>query len=160
MQSGIHCLKTQHLLISFALALLVGCASAPTSHPAAPSGQNPLTPQQAIFMAASAAPADVDGVFAMRVQATATQGQLTYLNSELDYRDQRNLTVTIAPDAARQLTQQFGEHPRISLKDKDIRVRGSAIRTTIHFYANGKPTGKYYYQTHVNVTDAGQIEVE
>ena len=111
-------------------------------------------------MAASAAPRSVDGVFAMRVQATGIQGQLTYLNSELDYRDQRNLTVTITPDAARQLAERFGDHPRISLKDKNIRVRGSAIRTTIRFYANGKPARKYYYQTHVNVTDAGQIEVE
>ena len=39
-------------------------------------------------------------------------------------------------------------------------MRGSAIRTTIRCYANGKPTGKYYYQTQVNVTDAGQIEVD
>lgn len=111
-------------------------------------------------MAASAAPAGVEGVFAMRVQATGAQGHLTYLNSEQDCRDQRNLTVAIAPEAARQLTRRFGEHPRISLRDKDIRVRGSAVRTTIRFYANGKPTAKYYYQTHVNVTDAGQIEVD
>ncbi|MBK9495508.1 MAG: hypothetical protein IT475_05195 [Aquimonas sp.] len=152
-------MKTHQQLISLALAFLVGCASAPTSHQAAGSGQTLLTPHQAIFMAASAAPAGVEGVFAMRVQATGAQGQLTYLNSEQDYRDQRNLTVAIAPEAVRQLTERFGEHPRISLRDKDIRVRGSAVRTTIRFYANGKPTAKYYYQTHVNVTDAGQIEV-
>ncbi|MEZ5457601.1 MAG: hypothetical protein R3F04_16095 [Lysobacteraceae bacterium] len=153
-------MKGQVATIFLVLMSLVGCANVPTSRQTAGSGQDLLTPQQAIFMAASVAPASVDGVFAMRVQATGTQGQLTYLNSELDYRDQRNLTVTITPDAARQLTERFGDHPRISLKDKTIRVRGSAIRTTIHFYANGKPTGQYYYQTQVNVTDARQIEVD
>lgn len=150
-------MKMQLLLASLAAALLAGCASTP---PSAQTGSSPaswITPQQAVLLAADAAPSAVDGVFAMKVQATGTQNDQTYLNSEQDYRDQRNLTVAITPGAAQQLTQRLGEHPLIGLKGKDILVRGAAVRTKIYFFANGRATDKYYYQTHVNVSDAGQI---
>jgi len=32
-----------------------------------------------------------------------------------------------------------------------------AVRTRIDFTSGGRPTGKYYYQTHVVVTDPAQI---
>lgn len=145
------------LLVSLTFALLAGCASTPTAPRAADSEMSWISPRQAVFMAADAAPDGVDGTFALHVQATGTQGGRTYLNSELDYRDQRNLTVAITPEAARQLTQRLGEHPRVALKGKDILVRGAAVRTRIAFFANGRVTDKYYFQTHVNVTDADQI---
>lgn len=150
--------KATFLLALFA-ALLGACTSTfPPSQIG--STQSPwITPYQAVFQAASAAPADVDGTFAMKVQATGTQGNQTYLNSELDYRDQRNLTIAITPRAAQQLADRLGQHPSVALKGKDILVRGSAARTKIYFFANGRMTDKYYYQTHVNVSDADEITV-
>lgn len=147
------------LLVLLALAFFAGCASTPTAPHAADSETSWISPRQAVLMAADAAPGGVDGTFALHVQATGTQSGRTYLNSELDYRDQRNLTVAITPEAARQLTQRLGEHPLVALKGKDILVRGAAVRTTIWFFANGRVTDKYYFQTHVNVTDADQITV-
>lgn len=112
-----------------------------------------------MFLAANAAPASVDGTFSMTVQATGSQRNQTYLNSELDYRDQRNLTIAITPHAVQQLADRLGEHPRVALKGKDILVQGAAARTKTYFFANGRMTDKYYYQTHVNVNDADQITV-
>jgi len=53
----------------------------------------------------------------------------------------------------------LGEHPSVALKGKDILVRGKAVRTTIRLIADGRVSDKYYYQTHVNVTDPAQINV-
>lgn len=114
---------------------------------------------QAVQLAAAAAPRAVPGVFALQVQATGTRDN-TYLNSERDYRDQRNLTTAITPEAARQLQDRLGANPVVALKGKRILVRGAAVRTTIVFVAGGKPTDTYYFQTHVNVTESSQIEVQ
>lgn len=152
-------MKTQLLMASLAVAVLGGCASVPNAPQAERTETAWITPRQAVLMAADAAPGGVAGTFALHVQATGTQSRRTYLNSELDYRDQRNLTVAITPDAAEQLTQRLGEHPLVALKGKDILVRGTAKRTRISFFANGQVTDKYYFQTHVSVTDADQVTV-
>ncbi|MGY1531546.1 hypothetical protein [Luteimonas sp. A649] len=88
------------------------------------------------------------------------QSNYTYLNSELDYRDQRNLSIEITTFAARELEAQLGAHPLAALKGKRILVQGAAIRTKIVFFADGRPTDKYYYQTHVRVSDARQITIQ
>jgi hypothetical protein len=119
-----------------------------------------IQPAQAVQLAAEAAPSGVPGVFAVQVQATGTRGDFTYLNSQPDYRDQRNLTIAIAPAAARQLEAELGSHPRVALRGKRILVDGVAERTRIHFFADGKRTEKFYYQTHVRVTDPAQITVQ
>lgn len=152
-------MKKLLLLISLAFALLGGCASTPLA-PQASGPEGPwIKPREAILLAADAAPAGVKGTFAMKVQATGIQSNQTFLNSELDYRDQRNLTVAITPRAAQQLARRLGEHPLVALKGKDILVRGAAVRTTIYLSVDGRLTDKYYYQTHVNVTHGDQITV-
>lgn len=149
------------LLLSAVLAtMLVGCASAPVPAPRqASSSAAWITPEQAVHMAANAAPAGVPGTFAMRVQATGVEGGRSFLNSELDYRDQRNLTVALTARATEQLGRHLGGDPLARLTGKDILVRGDAVRVKIHFFVNGRKTDKYYYQTHVKVTDADQIVV-
>lgn len=152
-------MKKHILVVTFALALLGGCAS---SHPPLQEtgpADSVIAPRQAVFMAADAAPEPVEGIFAMEVQATGVRSGQTYLNSERDYRDQRNLTIAITPRATQQLAQRLDADPREALKGKGILLRGAAVRTKIHFFANGRMTDKYYYQTHVNVTDAEQITV-
>ncbi|WP_157798530.1 hypothetical protein [Dyella ginsengisoli] len=96
----------------------------------------------------------------MRVQSTGVQGNSTFLNSELDYRDQRNLTVALGPRTLDQLWKRLGADPLVALKGRNILVTGSAIRTKIYFFVDGEMTDKYYYQTHVNITDASELVVE
>jgi hypothetical protein len=111
------------------------------------------------MMAAHAAPAGIEGVFVLKVQATGQTDRAAYLNSEEDYRDQRNLSVALAPPVLAQLSQRLAADPLSILMGKTILVRGAAVRTRIDILHNGKRTSKYYYQTHVNVEDAAQISV-
>ncbi|MBU6248930.1 MAG: hypothetical protein KGN77_14355 [Xanthomonadaceae bacterium] len=146
------------LLLSLALGLvaLSGCSTPPRRA----GGQAPqawITPVQAVILAADAAPRGVRATFAMRVRSTGAQGDRIFLNSQPDYRDQRDLTIVIGPRVAEQLQERLGADPRVALKGRDIRVTGWAVRTKIYFFANGEMTDKYYYQTHVNLIDAGQL---
>lgn len=141
-----------------AIALIAGCASTSSSLTGSESGA--ILPHQAVLLAAEAAPASVKGSFLMTVQATGVDRNLSYLNSELDYRDQRNLTIAISPEATQQLALRFGASPLVALKGKEIMVRGAATRARIDITNSGKATGKYYYQTHVYVGNADQITVQ
>jgi hypothetical protein len=135
-----------------------GCATspAPVRVPVQPGW---IAPAEAIQRAAEAAPTGVPGIFAMHVQATGTQDGCAYLNSELDYRDQRNLTVAISPNAAKAMAAKLGASPLDYYKGKVILVHGSAYRTKIRITVDHRYTGKYYYQTHVRVMDPAQVEV-
>ena len=46
-----------------------------------------------------------------------------------------------------------------ALKGKRILVSGTARTVRIDFLTDNRPTGKYYYQTHVRVDHASQIKV-
>ena len=118
-----------------------------------------IAPREAIVLAADAAPRAVPGLFAIPVRATGQERGRVYLNSELDYRDQRNLTISIDPGVAQALERRFGAPPQSFFKGKWIQVRGAAKRMTIGFFDDGKPTGLYYYQTHVRVSHPDQITV-
>lgn len=120
---------------------------------------NGIKPADAVQQAAGAAPAGVSGVFSLTVQATGSQDGFIYLNSELDYRDQRNLSIALTAKAAKQLQAQLGASPEVALKGHQIIVSGIAKRVTIRLSHDGKPTDKYYYQTHVLVSDARQIQL-
>lgn len=144
-------------------AVASGCASVNHRHDIAGTSvvdtTVEMTPYEAIQRAAAAAPQSVPGPFVLRIQAVAKHPEYTYLNSELDYRDQRNLTIAVTSPAVRALTARMGSALESGLIGKHLRVHGVARRVKIVFFANGKATNKYYYQTHVTVTDAAQIEL-
>ena len=118
-----------------------------------------MTAPQAVLAAADAAPRGVPGNFAMVVRRAEMVGPRLFLNSEQDYRDQRNLSIAIQPYVLSGLRARLGKDLRSALVGRDIRVRGVARRTRIGFFDNGKPTGLYYYQTHVTVDSADQISI-
>lgn len=118
-----------------------------------------IGPMEAIQSAAAAAPRAVRGRFAMRVEAVGRRDGNIYLNSEDDYRDQRSLTVTIRPSAIGPLADRFGDEADRYLIGKRIVVDGEARRVHIDFTSDGRPTGKFYYQTHVDVVNADQVSI-
>ena len=121
-----------------------------------------ITPIEAVMRAAEAATTKerfVRGVFEMVVRGSGRQDSMAYLNSEVDYRDQRALTRAILPRAQAALQQLYGTDVVNALKGKRLRVTGSAQRATIWFYSNGQRTEKYYFQTHVMIFRADQITV-
>lgn len=122
-------------------------------------GQEVITPRQAIEMAADAAPATVPGKFVLTVRATGREDDRIFLNSETDYRDQRNLTIVIPPLVSAMIVKKFGTPPDVYFAGKKITVTGEARRVKIVFTCSGLPTEKYYYQTHVELTDADDIEI-
>lgn len=141
----------------FALPILTACATDPYVDARPLHG---IAAPQAVQMAAQNAPRGVRGIFKLHVNATGEQNGNLYLNSETDYRDQRNLAVEIPREAVSRLKGELGDDPLASLKDKDLLVAGVAERVTIFFFdSDGRQSDKYYYQTHVRVTDPSQIVI-
>jgi metallo-beta-lactamase class B len=127
------------------------------------SGQSKLAmiePKQAVMLAADAYPSSVPGIFSLRVKATGSENLTYFLNSEIDYRDQRNLTIALSPAVASQIQEQFGKSIKAIFISKQIYVTGSAKRVRINFFdSNGKATGAYYFQTHVIVKNLDQLRI-
>ncbi|MDN4051554.1 hypothetical protein QPK32_00460 [Massilia sp. YIM B02763] len=133
---------------------LAGCASQ------TPSPQAANSPQQVISMAAESAPQPVFATVALQVRAVGNQHDVTYLNSESDYRDQRNVSIAISPAARRKVEAVFGGDLSKVATGKHILVKGRAQRVTIWFFDNnGQRSDKYYYQTQILVSDPAQIQI-
>jgi len=119
-----------------------------------------LVPEKAVIAAARAAPEGVPGIFKMTVRAVGRENGRVFLNSELDYRDQRNLTIAMSDDVEKALEAKIGAVSEQAFVGRRIFVRGVAQRVRIDFTVGGRPTGKYYYQTHVMVTAPAQVAVK
>ncbi len=133
-----------------AVLALAGCAT--------PQGpRDAMPPMLAIERAAGLAPGAYPGIFVMTVRASGRQGASLYLNSESDYRDPRNLSLEVRPVAQAQLESRLGAPAETALQGRTIRVDGEARRVRIDFIADGRPTGKYYYQTHVVIERGEQL---
>ena len=142
------------LLMVVACMGLAGCAHVGRS-------STWVDPSMAVQLAAAAGPQrGVDGVFALTVRASGNADGRLYLNSQSDYRDPRNLSISIGPDALQELVAQYGSDPGAALKGRAILVRGTARLVRIGFVADGRRVSdKYYYQTHVRVDDATQLQL-
>ncbi|MCJ8191927.1 hypothetical protein [Sphingomicrobium aestuariivivum] len=145
------------MMVAGALAL-AGCQQAGEVR-TAQSGPQVIPPGTAVMAAADMAPRGYPGRFGFTVSEGARVGGFTYLNSHDDYRDPRNLSVKLSRAVRLALESDHGAPLHEALKGKVIEVDGVAMRTKIVFSANGKPTDKYYYQTHVAVTDPANLHV-
>jgi len=105
------------------------------------------------------APEGVKGTFEFLIKASGVKGRITYLNTEEDYRDRRNITIALHPDVINDFTKKYGSNPDSYFINKTIEVKGEAKRKKIYFISNGKLTKKYYFQTHLRVTSLNQIKV-
>jgi hypothetical protein len=149
-------MRLKHLL-SFGLPSVFFAAAPVLAQVAVPPSA--LTPMEAVQRANAAAPGGAEGHFILKVMAGGRDGNTVYLNSEEDYRDQRCLTISVSPAAQAQLSRRFGTDIVRFLRGKNILVSGEARRVRIDFRTQGRPTGLYYYQTHVRVTDGSQVRL-
>ncbi len=138
----------------FALLVIIITISCSTN-----SNKNVITPVKAIQLAAESAPNGINGVFKLKVLETGMANKIIFLNSQNDYRDQRNISIAIPPEIAVKFKQLYGSDPDIYLKGKNIIIDGEAKRIKILFTCDGHPTDKYYYQTHIKITSTDQIKV-
>jgi hypothetical protein len=135
------------------LAVLAACAQAPLGE----EEKRPMTPVEAVEQAGKWAPKGVRGKFAFEVKAVGTNGTDSFINSEPDYRDPRCLTLRVAPRVREQMEARFGGKLDQVMAGRKVLVRGTASRVRIDWLENGQPTGQFYYQTHVQITQDDQI---
>jgi hypothetical protein len=130
--------------------LICACSTVPTN------SRGWIEPVDAIRAANDDPRNGVRGEFIITVRALNNYPEQSFLNSEKDYRDQRNLTIRMPTSIIPKLEERLGVKFQ-DLKNRRLVVLGVAKRNRIDFIADGKPTGKYYYQTHVQVDSATQI---
>jgi hypothetical protein len=132
---------------------LFSCASMPKDSVL----RSELTAQDAIELSEDAAPKMAPGTFSFLIRAVGAQRQYVYLNTELDYRDRRNVSVVLLPEFQEAFLTKYGASAEVTLLNKRVTVSSFAKRMPIFFYEDGKQTDKYYYQTHIPVKQLDQI---
>lgn len=118
-----------------------------------------IDPIEAVVTAAQSAPNSFVGTFGMEVRNTGQLPGILFLNSELNYREQFNLTVAMDESVARYLTRTYGRNWFNDVIGKQIEVRGEAERVVIWFNCDGQRTSSYYYQTQIRVTHPEQFKI-
>ena len=104
-------------------------------------------------------PEGVIGTFQIPIKASGNEGGVVFLNSDLDYRDPKNITVLLEPSTIESFTKIYKASPDSYFINKTIEVRGKVERIKIYRYTKGKRPAKYYFQTHIKVTAVDQISV-
>jgi hypothetical protein len=140
----------RRFLVAVTIILVSACSSVRTN----PNGW--IEPLEAVRMANEDPAYGIRGEFVVTVKALDSYPERSFLNSELDYRDQRNLTIRMPTSMLPKLEERLGVKFH-DLKGRRLVVTGVAKRARIDFVTDNKPTGKYYYQTHVSVDSATQI---
>lgn len=114
-----------------------------------------INPIEAVTLAAQLGNgAGVASDFGMTVKAVGFERGRFYLNSELDYRDRNCLTVVVPAATMMKLAGSAElEAVKQQFVGNKIAVRGVARQVRVDFIADDQPTGKYYYQIHLLLTD-------
>lgn len=141
------------LAMSFLLAL-GSCASTPENS----SLRGELKARDAIELSERAGPKIAPGTFSLLIKAVGAQNQYVYLNTELDYRDRRNVSVVLLPEFQDAFLKHHGVTAEAALLNKKLTVNSYAKRMKIFFYEGGKQTDKYYFQTHIPVKSLDQVK--
>ncbi len=133
------------------LLMLAGCGTVPVD------SRGWITPADAVRAVNESPSQPLRGEFVLTVRAIGSQGERTFLNSETDYRNQNNLTIAMRTSTATALEKRLGV-ALADLKGRRIVVLGEARRVRIGLFDDRKrPTGKYYFQTHVPVDSPTQV---
>ena len=138
-------------LILLSALFLTACSST--------SGVNIGDTMNLIAQSEDSAPNGVQGTFRFRIKASGIRKGEVFLNTELDYRDRRAITILLSPNIISEFTKRYGSPPDVYFVGKQIEVKGEAKRAKIYFFSRGRKTEKYYFQTHIKVSSVGQIKV-
>lgn len=143
---------TRMLMMGCLLAAgIAGCSSVPERR----SGW--IEPVQAVQAANDDPVFGIRGRFVLTVRAVGAQDGQAYLNSERDYRHQTNLTISMPQAVADQVATRL-QVPLADLRNRRLLVDGRARRVRIVFIgSDGRRSDKYYFQTHVRVSDPAQV---
>ena len=145
--------------MKYFLLLSILVLSACTATPEITSKSVSTDVMRLIEKAAINAPKGVKGTFQLSIKASGIERKIVYLNTELDYRDRRSLTVALHPKTIAAFTKKYGSSPEVYFINKNIEVTGEAKQIKIWFISNGKRTKKYYFQTHISIKSINQIKV-
>jgi hypothetical protein len=140
------------LFLIFAL-IITGCSSTPST---TTSFSNTM---EIIAAAAEASPDKVSGVFQLKIQAAGSDRKRIFLNTELDYRDPRNITLVLNPSVIPSLENKYGSDLESVIIGKTLKVSGQAQMVRINFTSQGRRTNKYYYQTHIHIDNLAQLKI-
>jgi hypothetical protein len=139
------------------LSTLVLCAC--NSTPEVASKPKTTDIIQLIEQAKRRFPEGIRGTFQIPIKASASHNGVTYLNSNLDYREPSNITLVLAPATIELFAKTYHSSPDLYFKNKTLSVTGKVERIKIYQYKNNKRTKKYYSQTHIRITSIDQISV-
>ena len=142
------------ILLTSIFITLGGCTSTSDNG----NSQIGLTARDAIELSENSAPKNTRGIFTLSIKASGAEKQYVYLNTELDYRDRRNVSVVLLPEFQEAFLTKYGVDAQTMLMNKDLTVSSFAKRMKIYFFVDGKPTEKYYFQTHIPVKHLKQIQ--
>ena len=131
------------------LAFLTACTTTDNSS----RHKSGLTARDAIELSENMAPKSVPGLFSLTVKASGRINGIIYLNTELDYRDRRNVSIVLLPEYQKAFIDEYGVEADILLMNKNIMVNSAAQQRKITFTTNDK----YYFQTHIPVKNMKQI---
>ncbi|TDR23593.1 hypothetical protein [Marinicella litoralis] len=145
----------KYFFISVVFILIIGCSN----HQVNQTTPSMYSTWDIIEKTEAMAPKGLKGEFLLTIKNSGKQSSRIFLNTQEDYRDRRNITVTVLPSFQQAFKAKFNVDIRSYYEDKTIRVKGEAKRMKVWFYAQGKRTQKYYYQTHIVVSDLNQITV-
>ncbi len=137
------------------LLLTTGCAHRLAAAPPPVPGH--IGNYEAVRAAQDDPARGISGIFPVTVRAIGSEEGRIYLNSERDYRHPLNITVKLDAGLRPELEKAFGLKLE-NLQNRRLLVRGTARRVRIDFInATGQPSGKYYYQTQISVSDPRQV---
>ena len=153
----------------FVLTCVAGCAAfahEPLPTPQASASPAPLksewigfTPAEVVAQVSKSHPRPVATWFHFAVNGVGTEGTRVFLNSEKDYRDPICLTIVLDEEQTQQLLAKLGVQKIDDLIGQHIAALGIARRVRVNFYANGRKTDKYYYQTHAFFVGEPQVRI-
>jgi carbonic anhydrase len=144
---------TKYCFITVAFILSFGCSNHRNNQ------TSTFTTWDIIEKTEAMAPKGLKGEFLFTIKNSGKQNSIIYLNTQEDYRDRRNITIALLPSFQRAFNAKHNTDIRSYYENKTIQVKGKAERIKIWFFSQGKRTEKYYFQTHINVSDLNQIKI-
>ncbi|WP_019028078.1 hypothetical protein [Colwellia piezophila] len=144
-------------LIFVAAFILSGCNATPNPNPN--SQAKPTDIVQLIEKTKRRYPEPVRGTFQIPIKASGFINGVVYLNSDVDYRDPKNITVVLLPSTVESFAKAYHSPADAFFIDKTIQVTGKVVRVRKYLYINNKRTRKYYYQTHIHVSSLEQVKL-